>query len=901
MEENQTNQNLNQQPVQPNQVAQQQAAQQQAEIQAQQQAQQQEQQVQQWQPVQQQQVQPQQNANQASVSMQIQQLLVQQQQYQKQYNELVDYVKKTPGLTIEQVNQIKAQLDQLNALFVEWKQKLQALWYTQVQVNKPTEVKKWAKVNLSFKKLAIWCGLVLVLLLAGLFAALFSLQNNPSALVSFGISTNTAKSLLQWFFALLFWGVIVLMLGVIVSNIYRLVTVKNQSKGRFVWWLIWWIFGVIIMWTWLWLVLLQINKIVPPVQQKLSSLAQPYLMWLFDEEWNRSRYVYAKDGQHQYPLIAPAEIWFDAIGSDIKSKLWDNTTIENVVLICGNNQWQRLGITQDSLAVVKDWGFWSFEWACLYAEKWEYSYALEVTYNNNISNEKNLKMTIPVTDKTLNFEAEIVISQNNNRIYPTNWEFNLWQAPAKISVDSNQIFSEFKLGTYNVVWDMDGDKNTDRENMVTFDYSYREPKVYYASVKFPDLVNYIYSFPVRIIPSDRPVCYFDLKSDWKTRYEINTKFVDPADAAKISSYNYTIRNVWNNAVLEVLKDAPQDINYTFPEQWNYVVHLDYILIDGRAWQCESDTIQMKKERFNVSYTMLGKDPETSRYKELCDSQSASYSNCKLIELDKVPETYQLQIRSVTPSTNTTKKAVFLNDKPILNDNDRYAIDIPDEWTYILTIVTSDEVRWMDEETIEIKFVADKPDIVGKMTITSADTRKPISDWFEPLSVILDASKTEVNVPWDEIVYFTWDFWDWEIKRNQQNWVVAHTYNFDYDRENWIFTPIVTVTTLKWITEEVKWPTLNVKKWLINVKIESYSHPTRQAPVWTEVSFSSEFDWLPEKMTWDFGDWSPTTTCKWRNCTEVKHTYKEPWVYSIKLNLEFDAVQEVDGTMEFKAY
>ena len=178
------------------------------------------------------------------------------------------------------------------------------------------------------------------------------------------------------------------------------------------------------MWTWLLLVLLQINKIVPPVQQKLSSLAQPYLMWLFDEEWKRGRSVYAKDGQHEYKLIAPAEIWFDAIGSDIKSKLWDNTTIENVVLICGNNQWQRLEITQDGLAVVKDWGFWSFEWACLYAEKWEYSYALEVTYNNNISNEKNLKMTIPVTDKTLNFEAEIVISQNNNRIYPTSTSKN---------------------------------------------------------------------------------------------------------------------------------------------------------------------------------------------------------------------------------------------------------------------------------------------------------------------------------------------------------------------------------------------------------------------------------------------------------------------------------------------
>ena len=63
MEENQTNQNLNQQPVQP------------------------------VQPQQVQQTVQQQTAEQPSVSMQIQQLLVQQQQYQQQYNQLVDYVK----------------------------------------------------------------------------------------------------------------------------------------------------------------------------------------------------------------------------------------------------------------------------------------------------------------------------------------------------------------------------------------------------------------------------------------------------------------------------------------------------------------------------------------------------------------------------------------------------------------------------------------------------------------------------------------------------------------------------------------------------------------------------------------------------------------------------------------
>ena len=912
MEENQTNQNLNQQPVQPNQVVQQQAMQQQAEIQAQQQAQQQEQGVPQWQPTQQQPVQSQQNVDQASVSMQIQQLLVQQQEYQKQYNQLRDYAEKTQGLTIDQVTQIQQQLNQLNALFVEWKQKLQALWYTQVQVKKPTEVKKWAKINLSFKKLAIWCGLILVLLLAWLLAALFSLKNNPTALVSFGIGTDMAKSLLQWFFALLFWSVIVLMIGVIVSNIYRMATVKNQSRGRFVLGLIWWILGTIIMWVWLWLVLSEINKIVAPVEQPLSSLAQPYIMWLFNENWSRNGYPYAEDGQHQYPLVAPAEIWFAAIWSDIKSELWYNTTIKWVTLICGNNQWQRLQITPNGLEQVKNWGYWWFDWACLYAEKWDYSYALEVTYDNNVTSEKNLKKIIQVNDKTLNFESEIIILQNNIRIYPANWEweFNLWESPAKISIDSNQIFSKFWLGSYNVVWDMDGDNDYDRENMVTFDYSYLEPKVYYANVKFPDLwskyplamgFEYIYTFPVRIRPSDKPVCYFELNSDWKTRYDINTKFLDPADAAKIVSYNYTIKNAWTNQIIKELKDANQDINYTFPEQWSYVVVLDYVTVDKKQWRCESDTIQMKKEKFNVSYTLLAKDPETSKFKELCNSQGPSYSNCKQVDLDTVPAPYQLFIKSVTPSTNTTKNAVFLNDKPLLNENDKYTFDIPDEWTYILTIETSDEVRWMDTETIEIKFVADKPDIVGKMTITSADTRLPISDWFEPLTVILDASKTEVNVPWDEIVYFTWDFGDWDIKYNQQNWVISHIYNYDYANENWIFTPKVTVTTLKWIREEVKWPTLNVKKWLMTVKLDSYSHPTRQAPVWSEVKFSAEFDWLPEKMIWDFGDGSPTTTCKWRNCTEVTHAFKEAWVYSVKLSLEFDAVQEVDGTMEFKAF
>jgi len=212
---------------------------------------------------------------------------------------------------------------------------------------------------------------------------------------------------------------------------------------------------------------------------------------------------------------------------------------------------------------------------------------------------------------------------------------------------------------------------------------------------------------------------------------------------------------------------------------------------------------------------------------------------------------------------------------------------------------------MPVEYRSVRFTAKKPDIVWNMVVTSAESdpnlRKTVKEWFEPLTVIIDASKTEVNVNWDEIIYFTWDFGDWEIKRNQQNAIVAHTYNYDYANENWIFTPKVKIRTRNWIEKVIVWPTINVKKWLMTVDIASTSHPSWQAPVWRDVSFSAEFDWLPEKMTWDFGDWSDPVSCKWRSCTEVTHTFEKTWVFSIKLSLDFDAVQQVDGTMDFKIF
>ena len=920
MEENQTNQNLNQQPVQPVQPQPEQV-----------------QQAVQWQPVQpatnQQQV-PQQPAQwqaqpveQPSVSMQIQQLLVQQQQYQKQYNELVDYVKNTPNLPLEQVNQIKQQLDQLNALFVQGKQQLQALWYNQVQVNKPTEVKKWSVTNFSLKKVAIWCAIVLLLIFAGFFVTLSSLIKNPNALLGIGVDASTAKMLLQAFTGLLFWSVILLMLGVIISNIYRLITVKNQWKWKFIRWLIWWVIWAGAMWALIWIVFGWIWKIETEVKQIDYDIIQPYLVWRVEDEWiDEFAHPYDDESMvwvwNKFPLIAPAEMAFSLRWNELmkltNSELPWGYEIVGIKLLCGDKDNMDIDLSNK----LDEYWWYKFNGTCLYSEAWEYTYSMEITYDNTISKERK---TATYSLKTLDFTSKVSIyktsttstSANNktSELSSTNWEFILWQAPAKITVDTNQVFRDFATKGYEVEWDMDWDFTSDRINQVNFDYSYKMPKVYYVTYKFPEIMDDVwYRFPVRVEQSDRPVCGVEVERfPWTNKFQITTDFVDESSAATISSYNYTIQNRATRKVVAELKNQNQKITYEFPDKWNYVVILDYVTVDGKQWQCESDLVQLEKETFNVQYALLAKDVESWRFKEVCNSNGTDYSNCTQINLESVPQTYQLQIKSVTPMTINTSKAVYFEDASeytenthsLMEDNDIYEFTVPDEWNYELRIFTSDKSSGIDDATKVIKFTAKKPDIIWILSITSAEKdpseRKKVSEWFEPLTVILDASKTEINVPWDEIIYFTWDFGDGEVKKNQQNWIVVHTYNYDYMNENGIFIPKVTITTLQWQTKVISWPKLNIKKWLIGIELSSLSHPSRQAPVDSEVTFMAEFDWLPEKMIWDFGDGTPNYTCQWRSCTEVSHSYTEAWLYSVKVSLDFDAIQQVDGTMDFKVY
>ena len=283
---------------------------------------------------------------------------------------------------------------------MEWKQKLQALGYNQIQTKKPTEVKNGSKINLSFKKLAIWCWIVLILIFIWFFITLYSLINNPTALQWIWLSAANAKTLLQAFTGLIFWSIILLMIWVIVANIYRLITVKNQWKRKFVIWLFWWIIWWWIVWALMWIVFWQIWKIVTEVKQIDYDIIQPYLVWRVEiEGYDEFKYPYDNGDMEgfwqNYALIAPSEMAFSFRRNELakltSKELPSWSEIVNITFSCGNKDNKIL-----NQAIGENWNWemdqnnlYKFEWTCLYTEKWKYTYSINITYDT-ISKERKM-------------------------------------------------------------------------------------------------------------------------------------------------------------------------------------------------------------------------------------------------------------------------------------------------------------------------------------------------------------------------------------------------------------------------------------------------------------------------------------------------------------------------------
>ncbi len=816
-------------------------------------------------------IQAQQIAQQKAQLEQQLQTLTQQETTVRQQLQQLNNLWQNPQLTPEQRQQIQAQGTQLNQQLANiLHQKQQLNWQINKVVVKP-KIKKWSKIHM--KGFLMWCGIFLVLLLWWAAAVFYSFIQNPDKLANIWLSVGTATQLLQAFVSIFFGLLVFAGFGLLIVNIYRLFSVKNKKK--------WWYIGGTLLWlillvasatAWIW-ALNKVKHISPDTG--------------FDSQNLLISYASFKDGpkliKKDMQLIAPMNTLYTLNGalfnSQVMSKLWSIDIKQlSVDLDCGNGK--KLPLNLNNL---------QFEWSCLFVDKWKYTYTLQIHYVNPQTQEKLEK---DIDAWTISFRSAIKITSNNEvRVNKAGTEINLWKIPSKTTFDATDVFADFGLSNYIITWDVNDDGTVDRENDTMFSYIYKKAQVYNVTFRIPALNNLAYTFPVRLEPSDVPICEIQSTELKWSKYTIHVNFLDNTNI--ITDYIYNIVDVQNNnRTIDTLNSQDDTFTYEFPWKWVFAIQTTFQTDEWKKGSCESDNIKIWDSDFAVNYSVSSKTPSDPNFVAVNSENGLPLKNDTLI-VGEIPTILQIHIDSISPTTVWTTKKVFLDDKQILSlDDKNYELPIDQNKDYLVKLVVEDSNRDMHtEKTFKVSVRRD--DIIWKLLI------KPDTVGTDPFDVQFDASTTVVNDPDDEIVYFTRDFGDGEIKKDVSQAIISHEYHYDYDKNNGSYEASVTLKTKKW-REITIHPdnAIIVKKANKTFTINIDSHPGQLAKVWDIVKFSLDLDTLPEKILWDFGD-GKTLECKERECIETNKIYNTPGTYKIKVKVIDDKSPLSDSTITLK--
>ena len=97
-----------------------------------------------------------------------------------------------------------------------------------------------------------------------------------------------------------------------------------------------------------------------------------------------------------------------------------------------------------------------------------------------------------------------------------------------------------------------------------------------------------------------------------------------------------------------------------------------------------------------------------------------------------------------------------------------------------------------------------------------------------------------------------------------------------------------ITTKKGYIDEAQ-IRISVKKAPKKVKIISWSHPSQIAHIMEPITLTLQTDGAIRKINWYLGN-GETRSCNYRSCDRIIVTYKQPGIYRVTVEVEFD-----DGT------
>ena len=325
------------------------------------------------------------------------------------------------------------------------------------------------------------------------------------------------------------------------------------------------------------------------------------------------------------------------------------------------------------------------------------------------------------------------------------------KAPSKVMFDASAVFKDLRLSDYKIIWDFNGDGTPDKQNNVATTFVYNEAKLHNIYVRFPNLNNYIYTFPIRVEQSDVPVCEVIVTKGQGREYTVTTNFFDKT--VKIVTYQFDVldRNTKDSAI-DTIKNNNGTFTYQFRGAGLYAIQNTFLTEDDKQGQCESDDVQVGVSDFQINYDSYFKSPQSPQFQKVAGQGVVSLISGELI-LTEIPTIIKLQVNQISPNTPTATKKVLIDGKQIIStDGKTFEFTIEDSNDHEAKLVVEDTPSGAKTEII-IPIKVNRADVIGKIIVT------PDTVGTDPFTVKFDASTTVVNDVNDEVVSFSWDFGD----------------------------------------------------------------------------------------------------------------------------------------------
>ena len=710
----------------------------------------------------------------------------------------------------------------------------------------------------------IWCGIMFMFLMLLIGWGLIIALNSPSTLQSLGLSLDTIKTLLTMIIIIITMVFLVIGVWLFWFNTYRALTIKEWSKIPYILWAFVWFMLIIFSIAWGAIWYSRVQSFSDRLSIVSSELLIPYLkVWAWNDRRRMQSRIYART--QWLRIIAPANIQLQynkSVFDALYSQVIPFRSIQNIVIDCWNGQtieWSQTTWTSD----------YTFLRSCLYTKRWKYSISMDVSYLDKQTwvtqtrTFSGVSMIDVMTEMNIS-TADGVLGTNDLKS-----ELVVWSNPVRVNLQTSQILSDLWLTSADVERDTNGDTLPD-QTTTSQSFNFVEPGLQSIYYRLPWLVWYgtmRYRIDLRVNPSQVEPCQLSVSqvASWEYRIIMNIN-----EAIPVQSKQIEIIDARTQAVIDTLTDSPAI--YKLPWAWSYQVRGLYYTTDNKKWSCSAQWLNSTLQFYYLK-TTTDIQSSAGRSTDISDLETVVYPVLSL------PSTVSVTITDIVPQPikpTITATLAWKIINPTSQNTYRLRLVDSKDTDFIITVVDEDNKK----STKTIRFVPALKPIIAKL-----DVDKKV--WFDPLTVRLDASISQINDPKDEVVYFTRDFGDGQKTDNVSQWSITHVYRFDPKIQDGRYKPKVTIKTQKWFEDTIELSDyIIVKRELRQVKIVSPTNPAQRARAWDEVALMAQTDGPVKSVKRDFGDNSDPKSCNDRSCLDTTVTYLKNDTYDIVVTVEY---------------